>query len=404
MRTVVVAAILTLAAGSALAADPETSAVTIIRQPDQVEVNIRNVTHALTGEIVSPRARRERLLLRLEARTTEVLGEKGIEGEVRLAALPLEAGSGAKPIFEAVEKGRNIAIDEDDLIAIDLDDCCHFERVYYSPWTGEALFQASAPPAWINIGREFRTRRVAAFRAATDDLVDAGTLPKTAVGIVTYAAVDRVIRQIVVEAPDEERARVLRSISDEHFVLSWIDGASGLPLPAEVAVPGAQPTLRLLFVRAQVDVRIPLAGDDLRTDQIRDGVGLAFKPLPQVPLAGSWRVVAAATAPWAKGAMLAPLKDGHVVFGTTAVRSGTVLDCAKPQYEARAVPPEGLFQGAFAPESAAKQAAALGLASTAIPSVLLTCDAGLFDFHGDKDGRMLFALDNVIYTLERALP
>lgn len=82
MRTVVVAAILTLAAGSALAADPETSAVTITRQPDQVEVNIRNVTHALTGEIVSPRARRERLLLRLEARTTEVLGEKGIEGEV----------------------------------------------------------------------------------------------------------------------------------------------------------------------------------------------------------------------------------------------------------------------------------------------------------------------------------
>src|SRR5690606_13364079 len=108
----------------------------------------------------------------------------------------------------------------------------------------------------------------------------AGTLPKTAVGVVTYAAADRVIRQVVVEAPDEERARVLRSISDEHFVLSWIDGASGLPLPAEVAVPGVQPTLRLLFVRARVDVRIPLAGDDLRTDQIRDGAGLAFKPLP----------------------------------------------------------------------------------------------------------------------------
>jgi hypothetical protein len=403
MRTALAAALLAMVAGSAAAADPEPSAVTVTRQDGQVTVNIRNVTHALTGDIVSPRGQRERLLLRLEATTTEVLGEKGVEGSVRLTALPLTPD--ARPVFEIAEKGRNIAVDEEGLIAIDLDDCCSFERVYYSPWTGEPLFQASAPPAWVEIGKEFRTHRVAAFRAATDDLLGAGALPVTSVGVITYAAADRVIRQIVIEAPDETRARELRSIWDEQFALAWVDAATGSPLPSDVAArPGTRPALRLLFVQANVDLRIPLIDDDLRADQMRDGGGLAFTPLPQIPLAGSWRVAGAVNAPWAKSAMPTPLQGRHVVFGLAAVRSGTVLDCARVQYEVRGMPPEGLFQGGLAPERAAAQAAALGLPAAEIPSVLLTCDAGVFDFHLGRGGKAVFALDNVIYTLERALP
>ena len=110
------------------------------------------------------------------------------------------------------------------------------------------------------------------------------------------------------------------------------------------------------------------------------------------------------TASWAKGQLPTPMKDRHVVFGLAAVRSGTVLDCGGAQYETRPLPPEGLFQGGFAPERAAAEAAALGLTAPEIKTVLLTCDVGVFDFHLSQDGKALFALDNVIYTLERVLP
>ncbi|WP_119422805.1 hypothetical protein [Desertibaculum subflavum] len=403
MRLGVAVAMLALVAGSALAADPPTSTVSVTRQGEQVTVKIRNVTYALTGEIVSPRARRERLLLRLDATTTEVMGEKGIEGNVRVTALPLDGKPDA--LFEIAERGRHAAIDEEGLIAIDLDDCCSFERAYSSPWTGELLFQASTPPAWIEIGREFRTHRVAAFRAATDDLIAAGALPGKAVGLITYAAADRVIRRIVIEAPDEKRGRELRSIWDEQFALAWIDAATGLPLPSDVAArAGTQAALRLLFVQANVDLRIPLVDDDLRVDRIADGGGLTFTPLPSMPVAGTWRVVGGVTAPWASGTMPTPMIGRHVVFGLAAVRSGTVLDCARARYEVRNMPPEGLFQGGLAPERAAAQATRLGLPAGEIATVLLTCDAGLFDFHLGPGGKALFALDNVIYTLDRVLP
>lgn len=407
MRLLMAAGMVAALAGSALAADPPTSAVSVTRQAQQVTVQIRNVTHALTGEIVSPRARRERLLLRLEASTTEVMGEKGIEGEVRATAWTLDAAPAAspRPVFEIAEKGRDIRVDEEGLIAIDLDDCCSFERAYYSAHTGSALFQASAPSVWVEIGKEVRTHRVGAFRAATDDLLAAAKLSAQAVGIVTYAAADRVIRQIVIEAPDQGRARELRSIADEQFALSWIDAETGLPLPSDIAArQGTRAVLRLLFVQAKVDLRFPLANDDLRADAVAGGAGLTFTPLPSMPMAGGWRVVDAVTAPWAKGTMPTPMKHRHVVFAPAAVRSGTVLDCGQARYETRALPPEGLFQGGLAPERAADLAASLGLPGPEIATVLLTCDAGLFDFHLGRDGKALFALDNVIYTLDRALP
>ena len=77
MRLGIATVILAMMAGSAMAADPQPSGVTVTREGGLVTVKIRNVTHVLTGEIVSPRARRERLLLRLEATTTEVMDEKG---------------------------------------------------------------------------------------------------------------------------------------------------------------------------------------------------------------------------------------------------------------------------------------------------------------------------------------
>lgn len=405
MRLGLTVAMLAMLARSAMAADPQPSHVTVTRENGQVTVRIHNVTHVLTGEIVSLRGYRERLVLGLKSVTTEVMGEKGIEGEVQAVAWALDAAPDAKPVFEIAAKGRDIRIDEDGLIAIDLDDCCSFERAYYSPMTGEQVFQASAPPAWVEIGKEFRTHRAGVFRAATDDLLAGAKLSPKAVGIVTYAAADRVIRQIVIEADDEQRARALRSLADEQFALAWIDAATGLPLPIDVAArAGTRPALRLLFVQANVDLRFPLVDDDLHADAVSGGSGLSFKALPAMPVAGAWRVVRGVTAPWQSGAMPRPMVGRHVVFGSATVRSGTVLDCAQAQYEVRNLPPEGLFQGGLAPDRAAEQAATLGLLGPEIATVLLTCDAGVFDFHLGPGGKALFALDNVIYTLDRVLP
>lgn len=347
---------------------------------------IGNVVHELTRTIVSPRGRMEQLLLRIESSSEETLDAPGITGKVRLSARPIDGVRETMPLYEVALDGRGARLDDSGLIAVDLDDgAARSVRAYHLVATGERLFETAAGLAGtVFPGASYRWR-YAAFLPITDDREELLAKQPKIIGIITYAAADRVIRQIAVEADSAERAVQLRSIWDEGHFLAW--------------VPGEQQALSLRFLPSGVSLLLPVKDDDLQSGPAPAGITL--RALPALPLMGGWRVAEARPAPWSKLPAPMTLKGRSILFGMTAVRSAdSVLDCGKADYAEALVPAEGLFMGAGLN---ATQAAGLGFAAGLAPSVTLSCDSGVFTFHRDGGGRWLFALDNVIYALERAV-
>lgn len=136
----------------------------------------------------------------------------------------------------------------------------------------------------------------------------------------------------------------------------------------------------------------------------------AFVPLTSAHaqdarFAGSWRIAAGSPAPWLEPGQTVDAATiesyvGQVIsFSEDSVDAPHPFGCGNAKYETMTQPPEGLFQGALDPATAAQDAAAIGIEGETI-TLSVACDTGLFDYHlaGDK---LLTALDNVIYTLER---
>jgi hypothetical protein len=119
-------------------------------------------------------------------------------------------------------------------------------------------------------------------------------------------------------------------------------------------------------------------------------------------LQGDWRIVRGVPAPWAADAPL----DGDVVgrqltFNANDVLGPGVLACAGASYETTLTTAEGLFQGAL-PAPVHEHAATLGLVDMPVLGLRVSCDSGVFDFHQVDDDGLLFALDNVVWTLDRS--
>ena len=384
-------------AAALLAAAPAAAEVSVSGPDQGLTFTLTSETNVLTGEIASPRGRREPLLLTLTTVTRETLGSKGIDGTAGIAARP--ATRDMPLIYSVRLPGRTAALDELGLISIDLDDCCTLHRAYHDPATGERLFETTVPVAPLTIEGPSYKRRVAAFVARMDGREDHRAWGDTAVGMITYAAPDRVLHRILVKADTVENARRLRSLDDERTALGWVDAVNGGPIvtvPENGTVP---PVLRLHFITADIQVTIPLHDDDFVPDPPPDG--LTLTPQPEPVIAGGWRVASAKAAPWASGATTPELANRYILFSGDTVRSaGSVFDCRHATYERSSVPSEGLFLGAGL---TAAQAAALGLDQPMSPSFTLTCDTGVFTFHRTPDERWLVALNNVIYGLERAV-
>lgn len=380
-----------------LAASPAAADVTITGPADAPTFVLTSRSHVLTGEIASPRGRRERLLLDLNTVTRETLGEKGIEGTAEITARPADREN--RPLFTITLPGRTATLDSDGFIAIDEDDCCALHRAFRNAATGDFLFETTVPTVALTLEGPAWKRRVAAFVAAMDGRDQHRAWGDRAIGVVTYAASDRVIRQVLVEAVDAETARRLRSLSDERTALAWIDRRSGAPV---VTVPdrgAVEPALRLRFVTSGIEVDIPLKDDDLTPSAMPGQIKLT--PQQGNPILGGWRVSAAVPAPWAIGEQDVSLKGRYILFASNRVMSaGSVFDCGGATYEQGDVTPEGLFQGAGLTGA---QAAMVGLTERLAPTLTMTCDTGIFPLHRTPAGRWVFALDNVLYTLERAV-
>lgn len=143
-----------------------------------------------------------------------------------------------------------------------------------------------------------------------------------------------------------------------------------------------------------------LAGAAIAADEYK---GTDFK--------GTWQVTKTAPAPWLE---VRPelerhhnkeLENAKLVFADEKLTAPyDWMGCKKPKYKTFTVPFNGLFEGGLNDKErglndAAAEARKLGFTKEPVTSVNASCGELIYHF-ADND-TMLFALDNVIYTLTR---
>ena len=349
------------------------------------------------------------LLLRQEVETVEVLGEKGLDGRVRVAAWPLDGKPDSDaPLFTISASGQAGRVEDGALYVIERD----LEEIAwqsaYSLTDGSKLFDATTP--WLRAanGGLWRERRYVALAQVFDDAEDAALRRDDAVALLSYAAPGGALDHALIVARDTERARYLRSVSDQRVVLGWRDLADGTAVSIDTL---PDPLERRLAVEIGFEpdgtrVLLPVGqhgfvwGDATLPDD------LMVETFPPNLLLGHWRVAEAAPAPWAvkdaaHAATVALFEGLTIAVGEDRVSSETPLACASARYATGLVPAEGLFQGGVDPAQAAGIAVALGLSPEAIRAVALTCDTGVYDFYFRDPAAAFLAFDNVVFTLTR---
>lgn len=118
---------------------------------------------------------------------------------------------------------------------------------------------------------------------------------------------------------------------------------------------------------------------------------------------GTWRITRGVGAPWTPGAPQraeTELVGETLRFATARVEGPGVLACTDARYTPTEVPAQGLFQGGL-PEPAALAAETLGIPELPATGFSLACSTGVFEFHAAGNA-LLFALDSVIWTLDRS--
>ena len=129
----------------------------------------------------------------------------------------------------------------------------------------------------------------------------------------------------------------------------------------------------------------------------------------QEAFAGSWDVIDVQPAPWVdangtdKPYLNEEIAKGRITFMADSVQGPGFLNCDKAHYEISKVPPEYLFQGGLT--DPARQAKELGFKGGEILQLSMSCiadnaDIGM-DFDIIEDGIAVFALDNMIYKMQR---
>ncbi|MGV3708561.1 MAG: hypothetical protein ACO1Q7_06945 [Gemmatimonas sp.] len=124
----------------------------------------------------------------------------------------------------------------------------------------------------------------------------------------------------------------------------------------------------------------------------------------QGPFTGTWTISEWKVAPWVKPAERAGIKPNRdilnksLTFAAGAVTGPKLLSCAKTKYQMIDSPYEGLFEGGL--PQPAQDGAALGF-KTPVKTIRPSCD---FDFHMRDANAVMFALDNVLYTMTKQAP
>ena len=215
-------------------------------------VEIRNISHEVTGTQVPGRPPGERLLLRKTTHSKQVLGDIGLDATVTLEAWRLGEDPRQKPLYTLTVAGEDARTIDNALLAVSrgLEETEWWS--VYKLGSGQHLFDTYVPLLSFSISRETVTTRYVGLEVPPDDTKDARLKQPNVVGVLIYASEDRLIREALVTCDDPKQAQLLRSYADTTRAVSWTEGA--LKLSFSQNYPSPPNT---------VELRIPVRRDDL---------------------------------------------------------------------------------------------------------------------------------------------
>jgi hypothetical protein len=142
------------------------------------------------------------------------------------------------------------------------------------------------------------------------------------------------------------------------------------------------------------------------------GIWQTHPAAAQEAFTGSWDVVAVQPAPWVDASSTdkpvpnEEIARGRITFMADSVQGPAFLNCDKAKYEIAKVPPEYLFEGGLT--DPVRQAKELGFNDGDILQLSMGCISGDADIGMDfdliADDIAVFALDNMIYKMQRVKP
>ncbi|HXM43529.1 MAG TPA: hypothetical protein VN924_19995 [Bryobacteraceae bacterium] len=215
-------------------------------------VEIRNSSYEVTGTQVPGRPPGERLLLRKTVHSKQALGDIGMEATVTLEAWRLGVDPQQKPLYNVTVAGADAQIVDNALWVVSrgLEETEWWS--IYKLGSGQHLFDTYVPLLSFSISRETVTTRYVGLEVPPDDTKDARLKRPNVVGVLTYAAEDRIVSQAFLTCDDPKPARLLRSYADTTRTVSFAEGALKLTFSQNYPSPANT-----------VELRIPLHRDDL---------------------------------------------------------------------------------------------------------------------------------------------
>lgn len=128
------------------------------------------------------------------------------------------------------------------------------------------------------------------------------------------------------------------------------------------------------------------------------------------PILGDWMIDSAIVAPWVRPnvdiSRFASLSRAHLhmivsFFPDRVEAKDPELACTNVDYERTLLTPEQIFQGNLPNPDQVEIAAGLGFPSGKIPGFDVDCASGVQPYHFADRDTVLFALDDIIYTMDR---
>jgi len=243
-----------------------TSTITYKNENRSEAVEVRNVVFELAGAAIPGRPANERLLLRKTTRTKQVIDEVGMDAATTVESWPLGVDLKEKPLYSITVEGVDPVTMNSHLIVVSrgLEDVAWWS--VYKLGDGKHLFDTFVPVTQFSISRETQTLRYAGLEVPPDDASDSRLKAPNVVGVLTYAAGDRVIREALITCDDPKLAKVLRSYFDATRGVEFTAGSLRVsisqnpPLPARtisISVPVARDDLDL--ARSQVPAGLHIA-------------------------------------------------------------------------------------------------------------------------------------------------
>ncbi len=385
------------------------SSASIEVEGNVVTVHRTNRMFELAGPDIEGRNANDRLLLRKEIETTEVIGDKGMDGRVNVWAWTLGVDVNVTaPLYVISASGLEGRVTDNDVYVIErgLDEI-EWQSVF-SLADGDKLFDATVPWLLATNGGAWNERHYLALAQVFEDADDAALRRDDAIALLTYASRTRVLNQVLIRADKADRARLLRSVWDQTIKFSWSGKSEETPSP-DGPVPDlkAEPlTIAIRFSPDGATLQIPVGERRFDLSKATTSTGLSLERFPPDLLIGRWMVTDAKPAPWLTAgtdisATITLFENKTVDVKADRVVSESPISCGNARYDTALVPPHGLFQGGFEGQDAIKSARRLGLSADETRSVSLTCDTGVYEFHLPEPNRALTAFDNVIFSLNR---